>query len=84
MSKKLTLEEKLARVEDVFVGLWNYRAKRGKPSWTATFLFQGRYHDTRHYDTPSEALDALYRGAQRLKSRHGDPFACAKCGKKNA
>jgi hypothetical protein len=67
--KRLSLEDRLARVDDALIGLWRFR-ERGRPArWCATYVKDGFYYDVSGKANPAQAVDAVLRGLRKKHHR---------------
>jgi len=65
--KKLTLEDRFARVEKFLIGLWRFRPVEESAQWCCTFLYRGKYYDTHGKATAEQALDEVHKKLQQLR-----------------
>lgn len=62
----MTIEQKIKRLEPWLVGVWRFRVKGAKKQWACTYVFDGLYYDIFPKNTLNQALDATWKGIQRI------------------
>jgi hypothetical protein len=66
----MTLEEKLARVQPVLIGLWRFHhSSWEEPKWCCTWRHKGNYHDTFAKPTAAQALDSVWKNWNQIKKK---------------